>query len=803
MGVLDGIRVVELAETAGGEYCGKILAELGAEVIKIERPGSGSPTRGLARTNDAKTGALFAYLNTDKRSLEIDLETPEGREAAVALLRTAAVAIDDRLPEKAALLGLTPDRLPREYPSLVACLISPFGGAAPAEWNGAKSLNVFHASGWGYHTPSSPDPARPPLKGAGCYNADIEGGLDAAIAVLACLVRLGRTGEGECVDISQQMTLINRNDTLIGRFLNGEDHPRTDRDALDMPGPAASFACADGHVYLFMTTEGHWKGLRELTGQAKWMDEFEDNWLEFGVTPERVEKFRRNFAQWVSDKAKIETCERAQKLGTPLVPLSNAADLVASPQFQHRKFFEPLTHPELGDALYPTLPFVLSGDNPKPRKPAPALGELQIGQALLPPAATMHSVVRPSSLAGAPADTSRGGPLAGIRVVELTKVWAGPYAGKLLAFLGAEVIKVESEFNLDEMRAYGGTDINAAPFFLSLNNEVLSAQFNLKNADGMAALRDLIARSDIVLNNLRPGAMERMGLGYEDLRKIKDDIISVSLKMYGNDGPLGYQTGYAPSFAALGGMSYLVGYEGEAPSNVCIRYGDATAGAYAALGAMAALVHRERTGRGQFVDVSAVEAMAAVVGDSLLQYSLSGVLPGPDGNFHPDMAPHGVYPAQDGRWISIAVDTQDGWEVLCEELGAPGLASDERFDTFTHRQANRHRLDDEIAALTRACDGVELADRLRKAGVGAFVSANSLDIASSTFLWDHGHFVIASDHARGTRPIIGPSWRLSRNAPSIACGSPLLGEHNDYVFGDILGLDTKQRDALRASSAMR
>jgi crotonobetainyl-CoA:carnitine CoA-transferase CaiB-like acyl-CoA transferase len=599
------------------------------------------------------------------------------------------------------------------------------------------------------------------------------------------------------------MALINRNDTLIGRFLNGEDPPRASRDALDMPGPAASYACADGHVYLFMTSETHWKGLRELTGHAGWMDDFEDNWLEFGVTDERVATFRRNFAAWVADKPKLDTCERAQKLGTPLVPLNNAADLPLSPQFVHRRFFTPLTHPELGDALYPKLPFVLSDANPGPRQPAPALGDAGDERVALGPCKAMRSVLAASTLAGAPADTARGGPLAGVRVVELTKVWAGPYAGKLLAFLGAEVIKVESEFNLDEMRAYGGTDINAAPFFLSLNNEVLSTQFNLKNPDGLAALKDLIARSDVVLNNLRPGAVERMGLGYEDLRRIRQDIIAVSLKMYGNEGPLGYQTGYAPCFAALGGLSYLVGYEGEAPANACIRYGDATAGAYAALGTVAALVHRERTGRGQFVDVSAVEAMAAVVGDSLLQYSLSGVLPGPDGNYHPDMAPHGVYPARGGRWLSIAVETEAEWEALCEELGTPQLAVDGRFASFAQRQANRHFLDAELTTLIGACDAVELADRLRKAGVGAFISANSLDIASEPFLWDQGHYVIASDHARGTRPIIGPSWRLSRDAPSIARGSPLLGEHNDYVFGEILGLDAAQRAALKASSAMR
>jgi crotonobetainyl-CoA:carnitine CoA-transferase CaiB-like acyl-CoA transferase len=140
---------------------------------------------------------------------------------------------------------------------------------------------------------------------------------------------------------------------------------------------------------------------------------------------------------------------------------------------------------------------------------------------------------------------SRGGPLEGVRVLEITKVWAGPYAGKLLAYLGAEVIKVESNSNLDEMRAYGGVDIDNAPYFLSLNQEVLSVQVNMKSPEGMEQLRKMIAKSDIVLNNIRPGAMERSGLGYEDMKKIKPDIISVSIKMYGNEGPLGYQTGYA------------------------------------------------------------------------------------------------------------------------------------------------------------------------------------------------------------------------------------------------------------------
>src|SRR5581483_337671 len=190
-------------------------------------------------------------------------------------------------------------------------------------------------------------------------------------------------------------------------------------------------------------------------------------------------------------------------------------------------------------------------------------------------------------------------------------VWAGPYAGKLLAFLGAEVIKVENSASPDEMRAYGGTDINHAPYFLSINPEVLSVELDLKSAADTDRLRELIAHSDIVINNLRPGAMERLGLDYHQLKSVKSDTISVSIKMWGNDGPLGYQTGYAPCFAALAGLASLVGYPGGPPLGTSIRYGDSTVGAAAALAVVAALLHRDLSGEGQFVDVSAVEALSS------------------------------------------------------------------------------------------------------------------------------------------------------------------------------------------------
>jgi crotonobetainyl-CoA:carnitine CoA-transferase CaiB-like acyl-CoA transferase len=401
-----------------------------------------------------------------------------------------------------------------------------------------------------------------------------------------------------------------------------------------------------------------------------------------------------------------------------------------------------------------------------------------------------------------PAKQSRGGPLAGVRVLEIAKVWAGPYAGKLLAFLGAEVIKVESNGNLDEMRAYGGVDVNHAPYFMSINPEILSVQMNLKSEKGMKQLRDMVAKSDIVLNNIRPGAMERMGLGYDGLRAIRPDIIAVSIKMYGNDGPLGYQTGYAPCFAALGGLNHLVGYEGGPPLGINMRYGDSTVGAAAAFAAIVALVHRERTGEGQFVDVSAVETMASMIGDSLLEYSLTGEMPDVDGNTHSDMAPHGCYPCQNGEWISITVASNDEWRALCGAMKSPSLADDPKFSNLGQRLTNRHLLDELLAAFTQTHGANTLAERLRNAGVSAFKSQSAPEVIQDEHLWSREFYKFVTDAEEGARPIVGVPWRMSRASASVTHGAPQLGEHNDYVYRNILGLSEEKFAELVSSGVV-
>ncbi|BBX61425.1 putative CoA-transferase [Mycobacterium saskatchewanense] len=787
MSALTGIRVIELAESVAGEYCGRLLADFGAEVIKVEAPGRGSPTRAMAPVlaDGCDGGALFAYLNTNKQSVVLDLSSPAELERLHDLIGAADAVVDDHNAAWADAVGVSASQARERYPGLVLCSVTPYGRDAAPEFDNATSINVFHASGWGYHTPSHADPTKPPLQGPGRFLADYEAGLEAALCVASALFDRLHSGRGEFVDISQHAVLASRADSIVGRFITGEVEASGARGDYDQAGPAAFFACADGFVYLYMTSRAHWIGLKTLMGQPEWLDAFEDDWLEFAVTPDKVTAFRRGFAAWVRDLAKESAADEAQRLGVPLVPVNTAADLRHSPQYRHRGFFRPVRHPVLGDAEYPTVPYRFSASPPDTPRPSPTLGEHTAvllhggGQRRVPPVAKSAQLKPPGRL--------RGGPLQGVRVVELTKVWAGPYAGKLLAMLGAEVIKIETAASPEEMRAYGGTDINHAPYFLSINPEILSVDLDIKSAAGMASLRELIARSDVVLNNLRPGAMERQGLGYEQLTAIKPDVIAVSVKMWGNDGPLGHQTGYAPCFAALAGLASLVGYPGGPPLGMSMRYGDSTVGAAAAYAAVVALLHRDLTGAGQFVDVSAVETLSAMIGDRLLEESLTGKPLGPTGNYHPDLCPHGCYPCSGGSWVSVAVAGDAEWRRLCTVLGAAALADDRRYATADERQRHAETLDADLARLTRAHDAGQLAHRLREAGIAAAKSATAIDVIGDQRLWDRGLYRFVTDHREGQRPVVGPSWRLDRNPAVIERGAPDLGEDTEYAMREILG----------------
>ena len=799
MSALRRFRIIELAESVSGEYCGKLLADFGASLLKIERL-EGSPTRRLGPFAPSGTGpedsGLFAYLNTNKQSLTLDLSSAAGRAQLATLLADADAVIDDHAPGWLAQMGLDPEKYLETYPQLSLCAITPFGQNAPEDRAHAEDLTVMQASGWGYHTPSAGIASRPPLKGAGRFQVSYEAGLDAAMCVAACLYGRGTQGYGRFIDLSKQEVMASRVDYVLAQMVAGDMEVGTTRTLFDLGGPSGIFPCRDGFVYIWMSAPSHWDAIRQLLDDTAWMDDFPANWMERGLTPERIAICRQHITSWLRGMDKEDAAAAAQKLGLTLAPVNNVSDLPRSAQLQHRGFFAEVEHPVQGRALYPTTPYKLSATPARIEQAAPLLGRhdesaLRKRVTDTPTPQSQNRIIK-----------RRGGPLEGVRVLELTKVWAGPCVGKHLAYLGAEVIRVESLGSIDVTRSYGVDDINKAPGFQSVNPQKLSVQIDMKSTDGIALLKDLISQCDIVVENLRPGAIDRLGLGYEAVKAAHPSVIYVSMGMYGNDGPLAYQTGYAPCFVALSGLSALVGYEGETPEGMNIRYADSSFGTAATYAALAALLHRQQTGEGQFIDLSAVETMTSMIGDVFMDFSLNKCIAQCDGNRHPDMAPHGLYPCTEEDWISIAVPDDVAWRALCKAMEQPALADDPRFHIFPARKANEAALDALLADWTRGRNARELAALLQAQGIAAAKSANSLDLVADDHLWARGFYRYVTDGAGETKATVGPAWRLSDPA-DITDGAPRLGEHNDYVFGDILRLPVSEQERLKQSGAIR
>ena len=379
MSALSAYKVLELSEGVAGEYCGKLLSDFGADVIKIEKPGSGSPTRrmGPFGPGDVKgeTSGLFAFLNTNKSSVAVDLSTPAGAATLKKLLERVDVVIDDHAPGWLASIGLDPKTLGDLHPRLVVCSITPYGQSAPDDRKHAEDLNVFHASGWGYHTPSASDPAKPPLKGPGRFLTSYEAGLESAMCVVSCLYARETTKRGEFIDISKQEVLLSRVDYVMGQMIAGDMDVTPARTAFDLWGPASIFDGPQGYTYLWISRGHEWKALGELLGHPEWMKEFPEKWLEFETTPERVAKCREDITKWLKTQNRDEATAKAQKLGLTWVPVNSTSDLMASPQYVFRKFFDEVSHPVLGSAIYPTVPYQMTVTPAKIKSPAPLLGQ--------------------------------------------------------------------------------------------------------------------------------------------------------------------------------------------------------------------------------------------------------------------------------------------------------------------------------------------------------------------------------------------------------------------------------------------
>jgi benzylsuccinate CoA-transferase BbsF subunit len=315
--------------------------------------------------------------------------------------------------------------------------------------------------------------------------------------------------------------------------------------------------------------------------------------------------------------------------------------------------------------------------------------------------------------------------------------------------------------------------------------------------------RRLISRSDVVAENFANGVMERMGLGYEEVRRLKSVVIMVSISGYGRSGPERDFVSYGPATVPLAGFSSVTGYKGGPPMHIGVSYGDPTAGLHGALAVMAALCHRRRTGEGQFIDVSLWETTASLLPDALLEYQMNGAEPPRDGNRDPHMAPHGVFRcAGSDRWLSLAVGNEDEWRSLCAAIGDPALAADPRFATVTQRKRNEDALEARITEWTKTLAPGEATRMLQAAGVAAFPTMTNQDLAEDPHLATRGFFVDLPHPEVGRRHHAGIPWRLSATPCAVGTPAPCLGEHNRRVLAEVLDYSAAEIDALMAEGAL-
>ncbi len=414
------------------------------------------------------------------------------------------------------------------------------------------------------------------------------------------------------------------------------------------------------------------------------------------------------------------------------------------------------------------------------------------------------------------APTDPAYPLAGVRVVDFCWVYAGPLVTRLLAELGAEVIKIESRKRLDGTRlgrpivgnaiAAGdkGLEPELQPLNHALNRNKRSLTVDVSTPRGVELIKALVRRSDIVTDNFNAGVMDRLGLGYPDLRALKADIIVLSMSGAGQYGPLKDVLVYANTLAPLSGVGRLVGYPGEPPLGVMKpTYGDTNAAVRSVSALLVALYHRNRTGKGQFIDVSEWEASLMGLEPALLDVQMNGRVAGPTGNRHPAMAPHNNYRcAGDDEWISIAVGSQDEWLRLVQTMGAPEWTADPRFADSHERLRNVEALDARVTEWTRDQDARDLTERLQAAGVAAFpvltVEGEYLD----PHLSERECFVELEHPMVGLEMLPGTPWRFSASKADIRRHAPLLGQDNDYVLGELLRLSTEEIERLVAEEVV-
>ena len=404
-------------------------------------------------------------------------------------------------------------------------------------------------------------------------------------------------------------------------------------------------------------------------------------------------------------------------------------------------------------------------------------------------------------------------PLAGIRVIEMGQLIAIPYAMKLLADMGAQVIRLESCQRLESYRSDSlyrndveGEFWNRAANFYEQNRNKLGITLDLGQPRGLQILRELVGVSDVFAENFTPRVIRNFRLEYDDLRQIRPDIIMVSSTGYGYDGPWANFGATGPATEGASGLAYMTGYRGGGPVMSEIPYTDYTGGEHTVFAIMTALMHRLRTGEGQFIDVSQTQTASATVPEALLDYTVNGRVQPRIGNEDPVMAPHGCYPCRgNDRWCVIAVANDEEWTALCQALERPRWLEDTRFAGPLSRRQHGEVLDEYISEATRDWDSHRLMDALQSRGVPAGAVLDSKDLLLNAHLKARNFYEVVAHHpSTGMPPLpyAGRPWKLSETPAVSGRAAPVMGEHNQLVLAEILGYTDSDLEALEAEGVI-
>ncbi len=788
---LDGITVIELGSMVAAPYAGKLLAELGADVVKLEPPGAGDPARLVGPfprgVPDPETSALFLYLNTAKRSVELDPATADGRATLDRLLDRADVLIHDATAVRAATLGIDPETVLARYPRLIGCAVTPFGLTGPYAELPGTDLTLQALGGYMLVTG---EPGRQPLMGFG-HQAQYQAGIQAAIGVLALLEAREATGQVDYLDLSiLEATGATFEARVAWHTTMGVEHVRMG-NRLARHGPLVDlYPTFDGRIAIAPQAEHQWEGLCVALGHPEWRDDpAMSSWEKRAVSPELDAGVRR----WFQSVTTAEAIEQLQVLRVPSALVLGCAGVLSDPQVQERRVFEEIDHPRAGRLPYAARTFLAADLEPRVER-APLLGEHNGYVATLLDEGGGEAVHAPAASSPSPAVTRK--PLSHILVLDITQAYAGPFGGEILAGLGAEVIHVESHIRPDVARfihpvpVKNGHAEDGGAYFSQHNQGKLGVNLNLGHERGREIFLRLVPQVDAILNNFSARVMDNWGFTFERLSALNPGLVTVGMPSFGATGPQSGWVCYGEALEAATGLVQARGYGPNEPIRSGVAYPDAVGGVTAAHALMAGLAYRRRTGRGVAIDLSQRDGGIRLMGEAFLAFAMNGEEAAQCENEHPQWVPHRAYRAAgEDRWITIVARDDPEWRSICGVIGRPELAIDPRYATGPARLAARAEVDRLIEDWSLCQEPHDAQARLMAVGVPAGVVLTTAELIANEQLAARRFYPEVDHPAIGRHRVHAMPHRLVRAELREPARAPLFDEHTREVLRRLAGVD--------------